>query len=73
MNKSTGVKTKIEDNGRDFVMKLKVPRPGKSRHNLAGHGVNLVACYAGECAEGCNHGAMWSVLEEEEKTFHWQP
>ena len=71
MNKATGLKTKILDNGSDFTMRVRVPK-GTTRQSE--RGVNMVGCYNGVCAEGCNHGGMWTAIaEDEEETFQRQP
>ena len=71
MNKATGLKTKIIDTGSDFTMRVKVP---KGKNVQDGRGINLVGCYNGACADGCNHGGMWTALaEDEEETFQRQP
>ena len=67
INKKTGVRTRIVDTGKDFVMKLRVPA---YKENVK-ESVNMVQCYQGSCDKDCKHDSVFTKLSKAE-TFRRQ-
>ena len=78
ITKKTGIRTMIEDTGRDFVMKLRVPAYKGSVDASAvlktqggKKTVNMVQCFQGNCNKECNHDSAFTKLQKLE-TFQRQ-
>ena len=67
INKKTGIRTRIVDTGRDFVMKIRVPA---YKDNIK-KTVNMVQCYEGNCNRDCKHDSVFTKLGKLE-TFQRQ-
>ena len=60
INKKTGIRTKIVDTGRDFVMKLRLP----AYKDNSKKSVNMVQCYQGNCNKNCEHDNVFTKLHK---------
>ena len=67
INKKTGIRTRIVDTGRDFVMKIRVPAYKENGKKP----VNMVHCYEGNCNRDCKHDSVFTKLGKLE-TFQRQ-